>query len=139
MFEKIDGQAPETFPTNSVEDHSQLPPAEENQIPAAESTKTELLINQPSISKYTGPRSEIGKQRASRNAIKSGLFAKATLLPGECRAEYESLRQRFWKAKQPGDGFEEVMLDMIVCNAWRQIRGLVAQNAEIRWGPTPAE
>ena len=36
------------------------------------------------------------------------------------------------KAKSPGDGFEETLLDMIVSNMWRQIRGLVAENAEIR-------
>jgi hypothetical protein len=131
MFDTNDGQDPKTSSANNAETHSQLPPAEENQIPAAEPTKAEL-VEQPSNTKFTGPRSEIGKKRSSRNAIKSGLFAKATLLPGESRAEYESLRQRFWKAKQPGDGFEEVLFEMIVSNVWRQLRVQIVENAEIR-------
>jgi hypothetical protein len=42
------------------------------------------------------------------------------------------LRQTYWNSKLPGDGFEEILLDKIVSNEWRQLRGQVAENAEIR-------
>jgi hypothetical protein len=79
-----------------------------------------------------GPRSRIGKRRSSHNAIKSGIFAKTTLLKGESAEEYQRLRERFWKAKLPGDGYEELLLDMVVSNVWRQLRVLAVENAEIQ-------
>jgi hypothetical protein len=80
----------------------------------------------------TGPRTEVGKRWSSRNATKFGIFSKATLLEGESRADYESLRKAFWKSKSPGDEFEEILADKIVSNLWRQCRGLIAEGAEIR-------
>jgi len=80
----------------------------------------------------TGPRTVVGKRRSSRNATKFGIFSKSTLLEGESRAEYESLRKAFWKSKSPGDEFEEILLDKMVSNCWRQCRALIAEGAEIR-------
>ena len=80
----------------------------------------------------TGPRTEVGKRRSSRNATKFGIFSKATLLEGESRAEYESLRKAFWKSKPPRDEFQEILLDKMVSNYWRQCRALIAEGAEIR-------
>jgi hypothetical protein len=80
----------------------------------------------------TGPRTEIGKMRSSQNAIKFGIFSRATLLKDESRAEYDSLCQGLWKSKPPGDEFEEILLDKIASNLWRQRRVLIAEHAEIR-------
>ncbi len=80
----------------------------------------------------TGPRTESGKKRASRNATKFGIFSKETLLQGESRAEFETLRKGLWKSKQPGDEFEGILLDKMVSNLWRQRRVLIAEGAEIR-------
>jgi hypothetical protein len=80
----------------------------------------------------TGPRTESGKKRASRNATKFGIFSKETLLQGESRAEYDTLREGLWKSKQPGNEFEEILLDKMASNLWRQHRVLIAERAEIR-------
>ena len=80
----------------------------------------------------TGPRTESGKKRVCRNATKFGIFSNATLLEGESRIEYESFRRGLWKAKQPGDEFEEILLDKMASNLWRQRRVLIAEGAEIR-------
>src|SRR6266704_1365024 len=59
--------------------------------------KSQTLAIEPSSSrgladrKATGPRSDQGKQRASRNATKHGVFSKVVVLKGESRAEYERL------------------------------------------------
>jgi hypothetical protein len=49
----------------------------------------------------TGPQSDLGKQRSSRNAIQHGIFSKAILLKGESGAEFDSLRTDLWEAVQP--------------------------------------
>jgi hypothetical protein len=80
----------------------------------------------------TGPRSKMGKRRSSKNAIKFGIFSDVTLLETESSAEYESLRQGLLKSKLPGNSFEEILVDKIVSNLWRQRRALIAEGAEIR-------
>src|ERR1035437_6649343 len=112
MFEKIDGQAPETFPTNTTENHSQLPSAEEKQASAAKPTETEQ-IGQPAIRKSTGPRSPQGKQRSKHNALKHGIFSKVTLLKGESPTDYQSLRRGFWKSLQPEGELEELLVEKL--------------------------
>jgi hypothetical protein len=91
-----------------------------------------LAIDQPIRHGSTGPRTRLGKRRASRNAINFGIFSKATLLKGESRADYKSLQHGLRKSKQPADDFEELLVDMMVSNLWRQRRALVAEGAEIR-------
>jgi hypothetical protein len=49
----------------------------------------------------TGPRTDVGKHRSSRNSIKHGIFSEATLLKGESRAEFESLRIRLLDTLRP--------------------------------------
>jgi hypothetical protein len=80
----------------------------------------------------TGPRTENGKKRSSRNATKFGIFSRETLLDGESRAEYESLRDGLWRSKRPENDFEEILLDRMASNLWRQRRVLIAERAEIR-------
>jgi hypothetical protein len=80
----------------------------------------------------TGPRTERGKKTASKNSTKFGIFSRETVLEGESWTEYESLRNGLWKSMQPGNGFEEILLDKIVSNLWRQRRVLTAERAEIR-------
>lgn len=124
MFEKIDGQSPETFPTNTIENQSELSPTEQDQ---ASSTKpTELgRIEQPSNRKSGGPRTPVGKQRSKYNARKHGICSNVTLLPGESAVDFQSLRRDFWKSLQPVGEFEEFLVDKLVTIAWRYRRMLV--------------
>jgi len=121
---------------HQVPEPSQTGTAGNGSRPASASNKqgqgTRSQANLTANRNATGPRTEIGKRRSSRNAIKAGIFSKATFLEGESRAEYESLREGLWKSKQPGDEFEEILLDKMVSNLWRQRRVLIAEGAEIR-------
>ncbi len=83
-------------------------------------------------SKATGPRTELGKERASRNAIKHGVFSKVVLLKGEPQNEYERLWAEFREALQPEGAAEEHLVEKLVNTAWRQRRLLLAESAEIR-------
>ncbi|MBZ5645420.1 MAG: hypothetical protein LAO19_21885 [Acidobacteriia bacterium] len=125
MAKKGQHQAPETSPTNTT-----------GNAPSPQSGKqgqgTQSGTNLAATRNATGPRTKLGKRRSSKNAIKFGIFSKATLLESESRAEYASLRAALWKSKQPGDEFEEILLDKMASNLWRQRRVLIAEGAEIR-------
>ena len=82
--------------------------------------------------KGTGPRTESGKQRASRNALKQGIFSKAVVLKGESRAEYERFRAGLRKAREPQDEMEALLVDKLAMFTWRLRRVLVAESGEIR-------
>ena len=54
----------------------------------------------------TGPTTGEGKQRSSQNAVKHGLSAKATLIPGEDPVEYEEFTLallNYWKPSGAGE------------------------------------
>ncbi len=84
------------------------------------------------ISKATGPRTQQGKQRASRNAIKFGIFSKVIVLKDESRTEYDRLVARLWEAWQPEGAHEELQVEKLATTTWRQRRLLLAEGAEIR-------
>jgi hypothetical protein len=80
----------------------------------------------------TGPRSELGKQRSSQNALKFGIFSKATLLKGESRSEYELLLEDLRKSWLPRSKHEEILVEKLTSIIWRYRRMLMAEGAEIR-------
>lgn len=82
----------------------------------------------------TGPRTTAGKRRSSRNARKHGIFSREVVLDGEPRAEYDALLEGFLDYFRPVGAPEEVEVERLVTNLWRQRRHLVAEAAEIRRG-----
>ncbi len=84
--------------------------------------------------KATGPRTEQGKQKSSRNATKHGVFSKVIVLKTESRAEYEELLAGLWEDRKPEGTLEELLVEKLAALAWRHRRLLVAEGAEIRKG-----
>ena len=85
-------------------------------------------------SKATGPRTELGKQRASHNATKHGVFSKVVVLPDESRAEYERLFAGLRESLRPEGALEELLVEKLAATVWRQRRLLLSEGAEIRKG-----
>ena len=79
-----------------------------------------------------GPRTELGKERSSRNAIKHGIFSKAILLQGESRKEFESLHRELWETVRPVGRLEELLVDKLASISWRYRRFLLAETGEIQ-------
>ena len=79
----------------------------------------------------TGPRTPGGKRRSSRNAIKSGLFAKC-ILPEESRAEYEALLNGLREDFRPEGSSEAECVESLAWLHWRKRRIPGAESAEIR-------
>jgi hypothetical protein len=82
--------------------------------------------------KATGPRSEQGKQKSSRNATKHGVFSKVIILKGESRAEYEAVLEGLRETLQPEGPLEEFLVEKLATLEWRQRRLLMAEGAEIQ-------
>ena len=52
-------------------------------------TRAQIKANGDNAKKSTGPRTEEGKARVANNALKHGLLARDTVLPGEDPAEFD--------------------------------------------------
>jgi hypothetical protein len=100
--------------------------------------ESQTLVIEPSGSgeladgKATGPRTEQGKKRSSRNARKHGVFSEVIVLKGESKAEYEELLTGLRESHQPKGTSEGLLVEKLAANVWRQRRLLLAEGAEIQ-------
>lgn len=73
--------------------------------------------------KSKGPATTTGKERASRNALKHGLRAKATvLLEGEDGEAFQTLDQGLKADLQPSGPLETLLTSRLAMAAWRMDR-----------------
>ena len=69
-----------------------------------------------------GPQSDGGKKVSSRNAIKTGAYSKAVILPGEDESEYRELEAQFIRDFAPRDIAEGAMVRELTVLTWKKIR-----------------
>jgi hypothetical protein len=67
----------------------------------------------------TGPRTEAGKQRSSRNALRHGLTAQTAVLPTEDPAVYQRHIRQFLDEYAPATSSEAQLVHEIANTAWR--------------------
>jgi hypothetical protein len=87
-----------------------------------------------SVRKASGPRSPEGKQKTRRNALTHGIFATSVLVKGESRAAYDLLLDGLTESAAPVGKLEEVLVEKLATNLWRQGRLIQAEGAEIQKG-----
>jgi hypothetical protein len=75
--------------------------------------------NRANAQKSTGPRTEEGKKRASRNATTHGIFCHDLVLPGEDAAMFNFIREGLLKSYNPQDLSELLLVDRIVAATWK--------------------
>ena len=140
MDKIIQPQEPEAFPTSPEANGSQPPSREEEQGDQNRASRMaiEQLAEKSSATSLagsaTGPRTLEGKEKSKRNAIKHGIFSGVVVLKGEARAQYESLLEELWRTLQPEGKLEELLVEKLAVDLWRQRRAIVAESAEIRKG-----
>ena len=83
----------------------------------------QIAANRANARKSTGPRTAEGKAASSANALKTGIYAKSTLLPGEDPAEYDALRAEHYDQFAPANPDERDLLDLMIKYKW-QLRRL---------------
>jgi len=60
-----------------------------------------------------GPRTEHGKARSSRNALRDGFYSKALIILPGLESEFELLRSQMLNALQPEPGIQDAVFDEI--------------------------
>jgi hypothetical protein len=94
----------------------------------SESTESVKTVH---IRGASGPRSQAGKKRSSRNSLKHGIFSYATVLQGEDRKQYNSLIENLRNDLKPQGTFQEVLVEQLALNKWRLRRLVLAESAEV--------
>jgi hypothetical protein len=85
----------------------------------------------------TGPRTEPGKQRSSRNALRHGLTAQTAVLPTEDPATYQRHIQQFLDEHQPATATETQLVHEIANTAWRLNRIPLLEAELFSQNPSP--
>jgi hypothetical protein len=79
--------------------------------------------------KGTGPRTEPGKRRSSRNALKHGIFTKVLLLDADSAAEFDVLRDGLRRDLRPQGTLACVLVEKLAVLLWR-LRRLIRYNSQ---------
>ena len=85
-------------------------------------THAQMKANRNNAKKSTGPRTEEGKTRSAQNALKHGLLARDTVLPGEDPAEFDSQLSALEADIQPANSLEFELVRQIADSQWRMRR-----------------
>ena len=70
----------------------------------------------------TGPKSTPGKKNSSMNALKTGLFAKSTILPFEDVTQYKKHNKQVLISLSPENAIEQAIVQQIADSLWRGAR-----------------
>jgi len=82
----------------------------------------QIKANQENARRSTGPRTPLGKARASFNAVRHGLSARNAVLPQEDHQAYEELRASLEAQFQPEGAIETFLVQQMASAQWRLLR-----------------
>ena len=85
-------------------------------------THAQIKANGNNAKKSTGPRTEDGKARVAKNALKHGLLARDAVLPGEDPADFDSQLTALEADIHPANSLEFELVRQIADAQWRMRR-----------------
>ena len=85
-------------------------------------TNKQIASNRENAKKSTGPRTDEGKQRSSQNALKHGVYAVESVIPGEDPADFDKLCDEFGQRYQPDGPYERSLVRQMADAEWRMRR-----------------
>ena len=91
-------------------------------------TEKQFIANQQNAKNSTGPRTERGKRRSRRNALRHGLTAETVIEALENRADYEALASRINDDYRPRSKFELELVARLVSLLWRLRRAVAIES-----------
>ncbi len=100
-------------------------------------TEAQIRANQENAKKSTGPTTNEGKQKSSKNAMTHGIFANIPVLPGENEADLNELKAQIIQALKPTDAIELGFVERIIQSRFRQIRLREAEAAKLKISTMP--
>ncbi len=96
-------------------------------------TDKQLVANRQNALKSSGPRSLDGKRRSSQNALRHGLTATQTVIPGEDQAEFAEFRLSLFNSENPQGVLENQLVERIANLLWRLRRVQAFEVALMQW------
>ena len=85
-------------------------------------SEKQIKANRENAKKSTGPRTDSGKTRIAKNALKHGLLAQDAVLPGEDPAEFDQHLTSFEDTYLPRNRVEKEIVRQIADVTWRMQR-----------------
>ena len=92
-------------------------------------SEKQLAANRRNARRSTGPQTEAGRRAASLNALKHGLAARATLLPGGDPAAYKALLDGFIEEFNPQTASDLIQVRKLADCEWRLRRIVTYETA----------
>lgn len=96
-------------------------------------TEKQIAANQKNALMSTGPRSLTGKRRSAENAIRHGLTATQTMLPGEDADEFSGLKGAMFSSLSPEGALENQLVERAASLVWRMRRVQAFEVALFQW------
>ena len=84
----------------------------------------QIEANRRNSEKSTGPRTEAGKQRSSRNALRHGLTAETVILPLEDPEDYQAFEEAVLQGFDPETAVERELVLRVAGLLWRLRRAV---------------
>jgi hypothetical protein len=91
-------------------------------------TESQIDANRRNAESSTGPRTDDGKSRASRNAVTFGIYSAADFVRPDEAQTYQLFCQHFRKDLRPEGPLEQTLAAEIIHAAWRLRRCAVAES-----------
>jgi hypothetical protein len=91
-------------------------------------TDKQIATNRQNAKSSTGPRTECGKRRSRRNAIRHGLTAETVIDVLEDPADYEALEAAINADYRPRTNFELELIARLVSLLWRLRRAIAIES-----------
>ena len=89
----------------------------------------QLAANRANAKKSTGPVTESGKRRSSKNGTRHGIHASVLLIAGESRERFTELVNGLYAEYLPETPTEIAMVNKIAAAQWRQQRAWAMESA----------
>jgi hypothetical protein len=105
------------------------------------SSQRQIDANRRNAQFSTGPRTPEGRAAVGLNALRHGLSAQTSVLPGENPDEFQELLDAFLAEHQPAGPTETLLVEQIAICAWRprRIRALETGLFNVRMSQLPRD
>jgi hypothetical protein len=88
-----------------------------------------IAANRANAARSTGPKTEEGKSRSSRNATRHGLLAGIVAVRNENKEAFENAVRAYVHRFQPADDVELAIIEQLVAATWRLHRSFAIEKA----------
>ena len=106
-------------------------------------TQAQVNANQANSQKSTGPKTEEGKVRSSRNRLSHGFASSTRFVPGEDPEKFNLLLDDLISEHQPATPTEQILVEQMAHHHWISLRATRLQDSIVasylKTGLTPVQ